>query len=80
MRMAQIFLMFFLPGVAAGCASGGVWRRLGWYIGTVVLAFVSVLALAVLYQTRHDLATIVALISVDVLMVALAASGRRTSK
>jgi hypothetical protein len=82
MRIVQIFLMFGLPLITAALAGGGAWKRLGWYTGTVLLALLSVLAVAVIYARPgpHPIALIIWPLSANVLMISLAASATGKSK
>ena len=76
MELVKLLLIFCAPGIAAAIATGGAWRKFAWYAGTVALAVFSVIAVDVIYAVRHDLTSILVLLSVDILMISLAAALR----
>jgi hypothetical protein len=83
MRIALIVLIFGLPFVTAAIASGSAWKKLIWYVGTMILAIFALLAVPVVYaggSGSHTLAMAICALSVNVLMIAVAASGGRKSK
>jgi hypothetical protein len=80
MELAKIFLTFGVPGIVAAIARGRVGRKFAWYIGSVALAIFSLVALDVIYSVRHQLPSILVLLSVNVLMTSLAASTKEKSK
>jgi len=80
MEIIKVFLIFGAPGIVAAIARGRVWREIAWYAGTVILAIFSLIAVDVIYAVRHELASILVLLSANVLMISVAASTGKTSK
>jgi hypothetical protein len=80
MEIIKVLLIFGAPGIVAVIARGRAWRKFAWYAGTVVLAFFSLIAIDVIYATRHRLASIFVLLSANVVMISVAASTGKNSK
>jgi len=80
MELLKLLLIFCVPGIAALIATGGAWKKFVWYAGTVALGAFSVLAVDVIYAVRHELTSILVLLSVDTLMICLSATLRPTAK
>ena len=76
-----MLLWFGMPLIAAAFAQGGVWKKIGWYVGTVAMVLLFVLVFAVLYPGNrpHPIAGILWPLAANVLMISLAASRKKKS-